>query len=45
MNTDNNCQEETFDKEKALALAYMKRWCFDNRGCFNEELKKWCYQE
>ena len=35
---------DTFDKEKAIALAFMKRWSFDNRSCFNEELKKWTQQ-
>lgn len=33
--------DDEFDKEKALALCFMKRVC-DNRGCFNDELKKWC---
>lgn len=36
------CQEgETFDKEKGLALCYMKR-TLDNKSSFNEILKKWC---
>jgi len=40
------CQDmDPFDEEKALALCYMKRWCFDNRGCFNEALKKHCNKE
>lgn len=33
--------EEKFDKEKALALCYMKRY-FRNRGGFNKVLKKFC---
>ena len=36
---------DKFDKEKALALCYMKRWCFDNRGCFNNVFKKYCVEE
>lgn len=32
---------DTFDREKAIALCYMKR-AFNNRGCFNETLKEWC---
>lgn len=36
------CQEgEIFDKEKGLALCYMKR-TLDNKSSFNEILKKWC---
>lgn len=36
------CQEgESFDKEKGLALCYMKR-TLGNKGSFNETLKKWC---
>ena len=35
------CQEgDTFDKEKAVALCYMKK-VLGNRGSFNETLKKW----
>ena len=35
------CQEgDTFDKEKGLALCYMKK-ALGNRGSFNETLKKW----
>lgn len=35
------CQEgDTFDKEKAIALCYMKK-ALGNRGSFNETLKKW----
>lgn len=36
--------EDKFDKEKALAMCFMKRY-YNNRGCFNEELKKWCGSE
>lgn len=40
-----HCSEgDVWDEEKALALAYMKKY-FDNRGCFNETLKKWCHVE
>lgn len=35
------CQEgDIFDKEKAIALCYMKK-VLGNRGSFNETLKKW----
>ena len=35
------CQEgDTFDKEKAIALCYMKK-ALGNRGSFNETIKKW----
>ena len=30
---------DDYDGEKALAMAFMKR-AYDNRGCFNEDLKK-----
>ena len=36
---------DPFDKEKALALCYMKRWCFDNRACFNNVFKKYCGED
>ena len=32
---------ESFDKEKGIALCYMKRM-HSNRGAFNKTLKKWC---
>ena len=32
---------DTWNKEAALALCYMKRW-HNNRGCFNETLRKYC---
>lgn len=36
-----HCQQgDTFDKEKAVALCYMKK-VLGNRGSFNETLKKW----
>lgn len=39
------CQPgDTFSKETGLALCYMKK-AFDNRSCFNETLKKYCYGE
>lgn len=34
--------EDVFDREKGLALCYMKRY-HENRGCFNETLKEYCY--
>ena len=35
------CQEgDIFDKEKAIALCYMKK-ALGNRGSFNETIKKW----
>lgn len=35
------CQEgDIFDREKAIALCYMKK-ALGNRGSFNETLKKW----
>ena len=34
------CIEETFDLEKGIAMCFMKKM-YDNRGCFNEFLKKW----
>ena len=38
------CQEEdTFDKEKGLAMACMKKY-FNNSSIFNEVLRKWCYE-
>lgn len=33
--------EDEWDREKAIAIAYMKKH-FDNRGCYNDEIKKWC---
>lgn len=35
---------EPFDKEKGLALCYMKR-TLGNKGSFNEVLKHWCHTE
>lgn len=35
---------DTFDREKGLALCYMKKF-FDNRSCFNETLKKYCKED
>lgn len=37
--------DEQFDREKGLALCYMKKLGFDNRGCFNNVLKKYCHKE
>lgn len=37
-----HCQEgDAFDKEKGLAMCYVKRF-MQNRGCFNEIFKKYC---
>ncbi len=33
--------DDEWDKEKALAMCYVKR-LMDNRGCYNEIFKKWC---
>lgn len=36
------CQEgDTFDKEKGLAMACMKK-LFENTNIFNEVMRKWC---
>ena len=37
-------EDDTYDKEKGLSLCYMKR-LFDNKGNYNEILKKWCVEE
>ena len=37
-------EEDTFDKEKGLALCYMKRM-LDNKGNYNNILKEWCEEE
>ena len=43
MKTVVKCQPgDTFSKETGLAMCYMKRF-FNNRSCFNETLKKYCY--
>lgn len=43
MKTIVKCQEgDFFDKEIGLAMAFMKR-CYGNRGCFNDDLKKWAW--
>ena len=36
--------DDKYDKEKGLALCYMKR-LFNNKGNYNEILKKWCAEE
>lgn len=36
--------EDAFDKEKAIAMCALKR-LYNNRACFNYELKKWCEEE
>lgn len=33
-------EEDEFNLEKAIAICFMKK-AYDNRGCFNEFLKKW----
>lgn len=35
-------EDDEWDREKLISLAYMKRF-FNNRGCFNDEIKKWIY--
>lgn len=35
-----HCNDEEFDAEKGIAMCFMKR-VFDNRGCFNDFLKKY----
>ena len=38
------CQEgDTFDKEKGLAAACMKK-LFENTNIFNEVMRKWCHE-
>lgn len=37
-------EDDTYDKEKGLALCYMKKY-YGNKGNFNEVLKKWCVEE
>lgn len=37
-------EDDTYDKEKGLALCYMKR-IFNNKGNYNEILKKWCVEK
>lgn len=32
--------EDEYDKEKGIAMCFMKR-CYGNRGCFNNEFKKY----
>ena len=34
-------EEDTYDKEKGLALCYMKKF-LGNKGNYNDTLKKWC---
>lgn len=37
-------EDDTYDKEKGLALCYMKKY-YGNKGNYNEILKKWCTEE
>ena len=37
-------EDDTYDKEKGLALCYMKK-LFNNKGNYNEILKKWCKEK
>lgn len=37
-------KDDTYDKEKGLALCYMKKY-YGNKGNFNDILKKWCVEE
>ncbi len=37
------CQAgDTFNKETGIAMAFMKR-CYGNRGCYNEDLKRFAH--
>ena len=37
-----NCDPwEDWDREKVIGLAFMKKH-YHNRGCFNNEIRKWC---
>lgn len=40
MVTCNPC--DPWDEEKALALCFMKHFGYGDRGCFNEDIHKWC---
>lgn len=35
------CNNETFDKEKGLAMAFIKK-CFNDKGNFNNMFREWC---
>lgn len=35
------CDGDWFDKEKGLAMCYVKRY-FDNQGYYNDFFKQWC---
>lgn len=37
-------EDDTYDKEKGLALCYMKKY-YGNKGSYNEILKKWCEEK
>ena len=37
-------EDDAYDKEKGLALCYMKK-VFRNKGNYNEVLKKWCVED
>ena len=37
-------EDDTYDKEKGLALCYMKK-VLENKGNYNEILKKWCIEK
>lgn len=39
-----HCNNEKFDAEKGIAMCFMKK-AFDNRGCFNDFLKKYMSDE
>lgn len=37
-----NCDPwDEWDREKVIGLAFMKKH-YHNRGCFNDEIRKWC---
>lgn len=37
-------EDDKYDKEKGLALCYMKKY-YGNKGNYNEILKKWCVEK
>ena len=37
-------EDDIYDKEKGLALCYMKKY-YGNKGSYNEILKKWCEEK
>ena len=37
--------EDAFNMEHGLALCYMKRWCFNNQGNYNNVFRKWIKED